>query len=285
MTENYIQAVERLLEIAIEEDIGPGDVTSDAIFPHDHESEAVLISKETGIFCGGEIIEYCYRKLDSSIKTVLLVPDGKKIKPGEIIGEIRGNTKKILSGERIVLNFIQRMSGIATMTARLVEIMEGSGTAILDTRKTLPGFRHLDKYAVKTGGGRNHRMGLYDMVMIKDNHIKAAGSISAAVKTIREAYGNRYRIEVETTDLNEVGEAVRAGADIIMLDNMDIPAMKESIGLIQGKAEIEVSGNITGERLAGLRDLDIDYISIGALTHSVTAFDLSMKITGSDPQS
>ncbi len=279
MSENYIQALERLLEIAIKEDIGPGDVTSNAIFPDDHESEAVLISKETGIFCGGEVLDYCYKKLDSSIKTVLPVPDGKKIKPGERIGEIRGNTKKILNGERIVLNFIQRMSGIATMTARFVKIMEGSGTAILDTRKTLPGFRHLDKYAVKTGGGRNHRMGLYDMVMIKDNHIKAAGSISAAVRRIRETYGSRYKVEVETTNLNEVGEAVRAGADIIMLDNMDIPAMKESIGLIQGKAKIEVSGNITGERLVQLKDLKIDYISIGALTHSVTAFDLSMKIS------
>jgi nicotinate-nucleotide pyrophosphorylase (carboxylating) len=280
VSENYLNALERLLKTAIEEDIGTGDVTSDAIFPEDHRSDAVIISKEKGVFCGGEVIRRCYEKIDRSINTVIRVPDGKKLEPGDKAAEIRGNTGNILRGERIVLNFIQRMSGIATMTARLVSIMEGSEIKILDTRKTLPGHRLLDKYAVKTGGGQNHRMGLYDMVMIKDNHIKAAGSISSAVETVRNAYDRHYRVEVETTNTEEVREAVSAGADIIMLDNMDIPEMRESIEIIHKKAEIEVSGNITGERLTELKELDIDYISIGALTHSVKAFDLSMKITG-----
>ncbi len=279
MSERYLKALERLLKMAMEEDIGTGDVTSDAIFPEGHQSEAVIISKEEGVFCGAEVIKHCYAKIDGSLRTEVRVPDGKKIEPGDRVAEIRGNTGNILRGERIILNFIQRMSGIATMTDRFVRIMEGSGIRILDTRKTIPGHRLLDKYAVKTGGGRNHRIGLYDMVMIKDNHIKAAGSISAAVDTIRKAYGSRYRVEVETTGREEVREAVSAGADIIMLDNMDLPAMRESIEIIKGRAEIEVSGNITGKRLAELKDLEIDYISIGALTHSVRAFDLSMKIT------
>jgi nicotinate-nucleotide pyrophosphorylase (carboxylating) len=280
VSENYLHALESILERAMEEDIGTGDVTSDAIFPGDHRSSAVIISKGKGTFCGGEVISRCYDKIDNSINIVIRVPDGEKIEPGDTVAEVRGNTGNILRGERIVLNFIQRMSGIATMTARFVALMEGSGIKILDTRKTLPGHRLLDKYAVKTGGGENHRMGLYDMVMIKDNHIKAAGSITSAVETVRNAYGRRYKVEVETTSPDEVREAVSAGADIIMLDNMDIPVMRESAEIIKGRAEIEVSGNITGERLTELKELDIDYISIGALTHSVKAFDLSMKITG-----
>jgi nicotinate-nucleotide pyrophosphorylase (carboxylating) len=280
VSENYLHALESILERAMEEDIGTGDVTSDAIFPGDHRSSAVIISKGKGTFCGGEVIRRCYDKIDNSINTVIRVPDGEKIEPGDTVAEVRGNTGNILRGERIVLNFIQRMSGIATMTARFVALMEGSGIKILDTRKTLPGHRLLDKYAVKTGGGENHRMGLYDMVMIKDNHIKAAGSITSAVETVRNTYDRRYKVEVETTSPDEVREAVSAGADIIMLDNMDIPVMRESAEIIKGRAEIEVSGNITGERLTELKELDIDYISIGALTHSVKAFDLSMKITG-----
>lgn len=279
MNESYLNGLKRLLDMAIKEDIGTGDITSDTIFPKDHQSEAVIISKEEGVFCGAKIIENCYKILDNSIQTVIHIPDGKNIGPGISVAEIRGSTRNILKGERIVLNFIQRMSGIATMTAGFVKMIEGSKIKILDTRKTLPGHRLLDKYAVKTGGGHNHRMGLYDMVMIKDNHIKAAGSISAAVDIIRKIYGSRFRIEVETTSVSEVSEAISAGADIIMLDNMDVPTIRASTGIINGKAEIEVSGNITGEKLVELKDLDISYVSIGALTHSVMAFDLSMKIT------
>jgi len=183
----------------------------------------------------------------------------------------------VLSGERTVLNFLQRMSGIATRTSRLVKILEGTGIRVLDTRKTLPGFRLLDKYAVRAGGGTNHRMGLYDMVMIKDNHIKAAGGITPAVKIIRAVHGDTYRVEVEASTADEANEAANAGADIIMLDNMTRPEMEKAVAVIAGRAEIEVSGNMDEDRLATLRGLGVQYVSIGALTHSVMAFDLSMK--------
>jgi nicotinate-nucleotide pyrophosphorylase (carboxylating) len=189
---------------------------------------------------------------------------------------VTGPTISVLSGERIVLNFIQRMTAIATRTAQIVSTLNGTDIKLLDTRKTLPGFRRLDKYAVKTGGGVNHRMGLYDMVMIKDNHIRAAGSIARAVQLVQKRYGARYMIEVETEGLEDVAEAVASGADIIMLDNMDVSTMKAAVDLINRKARIEISGNMTEDRIKEISGLDVDYISMGSLTHSVQAFDLSM---------
>ena len=188
-----------------------------------------------------------------------------------------GPVKSLLMGERTALNFLQRLCGIATRTHAVVRLLEGTGIEILDTRKTLPGFRLLDKYAVKAGGGRNHRMGLYDMVMIKDNHIKAAGSITAAVQKVRSVHDSRFSVEVEVTNQEETAEALNAGADIIMLDNMDREAMRAAIALIAGRARIEISGNMDEEKILALKDLKVDYISLGALTHSVTAFDLSLK--------
>ena len=274
-----IDDVEELILLALKEDIGDGDVTSEAIFTPADESRASIIAKEKGVFCGADMVKHVYSFIDPKIHVSALVPEGSAVAKGAAVLELEGPTAGLLSGERTALNFIQRMGGIATKTSRMVQILEGTGIRILDTRKTLPGFRLLDKYAVRAGGGTNHRMGLYDMVMIKDNHIKAAGSITAAVEIVRRKHGSTYRVEVETTTLDEVAEAVRAEADIIMLDNMDRETMEKAAGIISGKAKIELSGNMDEARLASLRGLAVDYVSIGALTHSVQALDMSMKFT------
>lgn len=269
--------IQSLVMLALSEDIGDGDITSNAIFDETEKSEAIILSKEKGIFCGGAIIKYIYEVIDPEIKIRLRLKDGNWLHPGDIAANIRGSTKKILLGERTVLNFIQRMCGIATRTHHLTSLLSGTKIKVLDTRKTAPGFRLLDKYAVRTGGGLNHRMGLYDMILIKDNHIKSAGSIREAVHRVRELYGNKYKVEVETTDLTEVKEALSSKADIIMLDNMNRTSIEKACQLIGKKAAIEVSGTIDEKKIKKIRDLKIDYISIGALTHSVRAFDLSMK--------
>ncbi len=266
-----------IIQLALKEDIGSGDVTSNAIFNGTEESEAVIFAKEEGILCGGDIIQLIYEVIDPGIEVYPEIKDGTQLKSGDIVAKISGSTKNILIGERTVLNFVQRMCGIATRTRNIRSLLEGTSITILDTRKTAPGLRLLDKYAVKTGGGVNHRMGLFDMVLIKDNHIKAAGGIREAVKRVKSSHGKKYRIEVETTNLDEVREALDSGADIIMLDNTDRETMQEACELIGGKAQIEISGNMDEEKIKGIIDLRIDYISIGALTHSVKAFDLSMR--------
>jgi len=270
--------VEMLIRLSISEDIAGGDITSLAIFKQGDTSHAAIVSKQQGVFCGSDMIRHVYEMIDSRVSVSQKANDGDIINNKETVTTISGPTVSVLSGERIALNFIQRMSGIATRTSNIVSLIKNTNIKLLDTRKTLPGFRILDKYAVKTGGGTNHRMGLYDMVMIKDNHIRAAGSVSRAVNMVRERYGARYIIEVEAANLDEVKEAAAIGADIIMLDNMDRPAMTAAVDLIDKKAKIEVSGNMNEERIKEIRDLDVDYISMGSLTHSVTAFDLSMEI-------
>jgi len=268
--------IETLIQLAISEDIGEGDITSRAIFGGGDVSKGVIAAKQRGIFCGVDVARIVYEIIDPAVSVTPLVRDGDEIAVQDRIIAVTGPTLSILSGERITLNFIQRMTAIATRTASVVSMLRGTNSKLLDTRKTLPGFRKLDKYAVKTGGGTNHRMGLYDMVMIKDNHIRAAGSIARAVELVRERYGTRYTVEVEAEDLGNVAEAVAAGADIIMLDNMDATMMKKAVGLIGKRARIEVSGNMDEKRIQEIAGLDVDYISMGALTHSVTAFDLSM---------
>ncbi|MDA3898970.1 MAG: carboxylating nicotinate-nucleotide diphosphorylase [Spirochaetes bacterium] len=269
--------IETLLRLAFEEDIHTGDVTGMAIFSENERSKAVVRAKESGIFCGGFMAGYVYSFLNSSVESHVRCTEGQSVVAGDTVLELEGPTIHLLGGERILLNFIQRMCGIATQTSRIVKLVEGSSIKILDTRKTLPGFRLLDKYAVAAGGGTNHRMGLYDMVMIKDNHIKSAGSIARAVELVRERWGTTYRVEVETTTEEEVREAVTAGADIIMLDNMNRQEMEQALELIDRSAEVEVSGNMSAKKIMEIRDLQVDYVSIGALTHSVEAFDLSMK--------
>ncbi len=274
LTKDHVRDIIRL---ALAEDLGRGDVTSDSIFTEKDTTDARIVAKQEGIYCGSPMIEYVYSELDNDIAITVNREEGGPVQPGDTVATITGSTRAILSGERTVLNFIQRMSGIATRTRHVVDLLQGTGIQILDTRKTAPGLRIPDKYAVACGGGSNHRMGLFDMVMIKDNHIRAAGGITAAVEMVRKKHGNTYQVEVETTTLEEVEEAVEAGADIIMLDNMDTNTMIEAVNTINGRARSEVSGNMDEKKILALRNIPVDYISMGGLTHSVTAFDLSMK--------
>lgn len=266
-----------VIQAAFKEDIGSCDVTSEAIFDGTEKCSAYITSKDSGIMCGGGILQFVFSELDPSISVSLKKEEGDLLNPGDIVAEIEGRTKIILMGERTALNFMQRMSGIATRTDKLMKILGGTNIKILDTRKTAPGLRLIDKYSVKTGGGENHRIGLFDMVLIKDNHIKAAGSITNAVDKVRGKWGSRYRIEIETTTLDEVKEAVALSPDVVMLDNMNKSTMADAIRIINKKSLIEISGNMDEEKLMMLKELDVDFISIGALTHSVRAFDFSMK--------
>lgn len=265
-----------LIELALEEDLDKnGDITSLAIFEDQNESY-FLLSKDEGIFCGADVVKKVFSKVDPNILVDLFFSDGDYIKKGDIIATITGNVSNILQGERTAINFISFLSGIASATNEIVKSNKSKAT-ILDTRKTLPGYRLLSKYAVLCGGAKNHRIGLYDMVMIKDNHIDAAGSISNAVKKVRDTWGNRYKIEVETRNIKEVELALDSNVDRIMLDNMDNQTMLQAISIIQGRCETEASGNMSIERLSSLSAIEIDYISFGSITHSVKAFDFSLR--------
>ena len=267
-----------IITMALHEDIGSGDITSLALFDEYQYACARISSKNDGIFCGGFLIEYIYHTIDPAISVTIYRNEGAAIKKDDVVCDIEGNVRALFSGERTVLNFLQRTCGIATRTARLVSLVSDTAIKILDTRKTVPGFRLLDKYAVFCGGGTNHRMGLFDMILIKDNHIKAAGGIQQAVMMVRQKYANRYTIEVEVETLNQVQEAVEAGVDIIMLDNMTKDTISLALSIINGKAKVEVSGNMDEHTLQEISDLPIDYVSVGALTHSVKAFDLTMRL-------
>ena len=272
------EAIKPVVDYALNEDIGSGDITTNSLIPLHLQARATMVAKSSGIVAGLPVAEYIFRTLNPDIIWKQFVQDGDSISKGEIILEISGSYRALLTGERLALNFLQRMSGLATMTNNCVQELEGSNTQILDTRKTVPGLRLLDKYAVLMGGGTNHRIGLYDMVLIKDNHIKIAGGITNAVAQIKKNVPSAIQIEVEVTNLQEVDEALATGADIIMLDNMSLQAMSESVKIIGGRAKVEASGNMTIERLREVAATGVDFISIGALTHSVTAFDISMNI-------
>ncbi|MFA6076294.1 MAG: carboxylating nicotinate-nucleotide diphosphorylase [Negativicutes bacterium] len=269
-----------LIQTSFHEDFGDfGDISVEAVFNDSDCTQAVLLSKADGVLAGVQAFELTFKTFDNSTHVVLHKKDGDKIFKGDVIAEVSGRTKTVLMGERTAINIIAFMSGIATQTALCVEAAKTSGHAlILDTRKTLPGWRRLSKYAVRCGGGSNHRMGLYDMVMLKDNHIDAAGGISAAVGATVNRWGNRFAIEVETRNLDEVRQAVEAHADWIMLDNMDNETMRQAVKIINGRAKVEASGNMTIERIAGVSATGVDFISIGSLTHSVEAFDFSLRI-------
>jgi nicotinate-nucleotide pyrophosphorylase (carboxylating) len=272
------KAIRPVIDYALNEDIGSGDITTNSLIPYDLQSKATMVAKSSGIIAGLEVAEYVFRTLSPAIVMKTFVKDGEQVEKGTVLLEVTGSYRALLTGERLALNFLQRMSGIATMTAACVKALAGYKTKILDTRKTVPGLRLLDKYAVLMGGGTNHRIGLYDMVLIKDNHIKVAGGITHAVVQIKQSIPATMKIEVETTTLDEVKEALGAGADIIMLDNMSSAAMAECVKIIGGRASVEASGNMTLERLKEVAATGVDFISIGALTHSVTAFDISMNI-------
>ena len=255
-----------------------GDITTNALIPENSRAVATLTMKANGIVSGLEIAGKVFSRLDKDIICTPYFKEGDKVSQGDVILKVEGNFRALLTAERTVLNILQRMSGIATATALYVKETEGTQTHLLDTRKTAPGMRILDKMAVKAGGGTNHRMGLYDLALIKDNHIKVAGSITRAVQQVRDHITPGVRIEVETTCIEEVKEALTSGADIIMLDNMSTSLMAEAVRLVDKKAETEASGNMTLGRIREVAATGVDYISVGALTHSVTALDISMNI-------
>jgi nicotinate-nucleotide pyrophosphorylase (carboxylating) len=272
------KALKPVIDFALNEDLGSGDITTNALIPVDLQAKATMVAKSSGVIAGLAVAEYVFKSLDKDIQWKTVFNDGGHVVKGDLILEVSGSYRALLSGERLALNFLQRMSGIATMTDNYKNQLAGSKVKILDTRKTVPGLRLLDKYAVRMGGGTNHRIGLYDMVLIKDNHIKVAGGITKAVAQIKKSIPDGFKIEVETTSIAEVNEALAAGADIIMLDNMDNNTMRECVKIINKQAKVEASGNMTIERLREVAETGVDFISIGALTHSVTALDISMNI-------
>ena len=262
---------------ALKEDITSEDISTNSVMPHYQLGEVELICKEDGVIAGLEVFRRVFELLDADTKVEFSVKDGDKVKNGQKLGVVRGNIRVLLSGERTALNFLQRMSGIATYTRTVADMLEGTNTKLLDTRKTTPGMRIFEKYAVKVGGGYNHRFNLSDGILLKDNHIGAAGGVKQAVAMAKEYAPFVRKIEIEVENLEMVKEALEAGADIIMLDNMSVEDMTKAVELCKGKAETECSGNVTKENVAKLTDIGVNYISSGALTHSSPILDLSLK--------
>lgn len=262
---------------ALKEDITSEDVSTNSVMPHPQAGEVDLICKEDGIICGLQVFERVFTLLDEKTTVEFLVQDGAEVHKGQLMAKVHGDIRTLLCGERTALNYLQRMSGIATYTHSVAELLKGTRIKLLDTRKTTPNNRIFEKYAVRIGGGNNHRYNLSDGVLLKDNHIGAAGGVKEAIAAAKEYAPFVRKIEVEVENLDMVKEAVEAGADIIMLDNMDTDALKEAIAYIDGRAEIEVSGNVTKENIARLTGLGVDYVSSGALTHSAPILDISLK--------
>ncbi|MCT4620883.1 MAG: carboxylating nicotinate-nucleotide diphosphorylase [Marinisporobacter sp.] len=270
--------VEKIIKNALIEDMNYGDTTTDLLIDDSSVSEAYMVAKESGVIAGLYVAERVFKLLDENIVFKVLKKDGTLVEKGEKISEIKGSTKNILKGERLALNLLQRMSGIASASRKYADLVKNYETRIVDTRKTTPNLRILEKYAVGVGGCYNHRFNLSDAVMIKDNHIKAVGSIKTAVRKIRENIPHTTKIEVEVTSLKELEEALDIGADIIMLDNMDLDNMKRAVEITKGRAILEASGNITLERIKDIATIGVDVISVGALTHSVKAMDISLMM-------
>lgn len=266
------------MRAALAEDIRAGDITTEATVPPDLRAEAEMTAKQAGVIAGLEVAALVFSLLDTAVEFIPRVGEGEAAEPGRCVAEVRGPARAILTGERVALNFLQHLSGVATRTRRFVELVAGTGAAITDTRKTTPGLRLLEKYAVRVGGGQNHRYALDDAILIKDNHIAAAGGIRAAVERARRRGGHTTVIEVETQNRAQVEEALAAGAGIIMLDNMSPAAMRECVALIAGRAVTEASGGVNEETIRAIAETGVDLISIGALTHSVTALDISLNI-------
>lgn len=268
---------DKLIQMALQEDITSEDISTNAVMPESRKGEVQLICKQEGIIAGLGIFSRVFELLDDTVEIDLKCQDGDKVKEGQLMAVLTGDIRVLLSGERVALNYLQRMSGIATYTASIARLLEGSKTKLLDTRKTTPNMRVFEKYAVKVGGGFNHRYNLSDGVLLKDNHIGAAGGVKQAVQMAKEYAPFVRKIEVEVENLDMVREAADAGADIIMLDNMSPEEMKEAVRMIAGRAETECSGNVTRENVERLVDIGVDYISSGALTHSAPILDISLK--------
>lgn len=263
---------------ALKEDINYIDVTTDYLIDDSLTATAKFISKDDGVICGANIAMRVFELLDKNISREVYINDGQNVKKGDVIALIKGSAKTLLKGERTALNLIQHLSGVATATNRYVELVKGTKASIADTRKTLPGLRSLQKYAVTVGGGKNHRYNLSDCAMIKDTHLDAYGSITNAVNALRKHLGHTVKIEVETTNLNEVKEALSVGAELIMLDNMSCDEMTQAVKLVDGNAVLEASGNVNDKTVRAIAETGVDIISVGAITHSVKCFDISMKI-------
>lgn len=270
--------VDNLIKTALLEDINYVDITTDYLIPEDQENEAKFLAKADGVLCGIEVALRVFTLIQPDFQYEVFIHDGEEVKKGDIIAKIKGKTRTILKGERTALNLLQHMSGISSMTNRIVKIVEGTNASIADTRKTLPGMRPLQKYAVTVGGGKNHRFNLSDAAMLKDNHVDAGGGITAAVTKLRTKLGHMAKVELEVRTLDELREALSVDVDVIMLDNMDNDTMREAVKIADGKALLEASGGITEETIRDVAETGVDIISIGALTHSVKAFDISLKI-------
>lgn len=276
---NEMQAlVGPIIERALSEDIGAGDVTTEAIVPPEMWLTGRFIAKEGGVVAGLEVVRWTFGRLDERVELAGLVADGDPVEAGQVVATVRGPGRVLLGGERVALNFLQRMSGIATLTRRLAEATAGTPAVILDTRKTAPGLRPLDKWAVRLGGGQNHRSGLYDMVLIKENHIAAAGGIARAVERVRANETRPLAVEVEVKNLAELQEALALNVDRIMLDNMSLEEMARAVQLAGGRTPLEASGNVSVETIAAIARTGVDYISAGMLTHSVRAMDISLLL-------
>lgn len=270
-------ALERIVHAALAEDVGAGDVTTDAIVAPDAIGPAELLAKEAGVVCGLDVAELTFLALDPDVRFEPLVSDGEVVQLPAVVARITGSKRAILTGERVALNFLGRLSGIATLTRRYVDAVEGTGASVLDTRKTTPGLRVLEKHAVACGGGRNHRFGLDDAVLIKDNHLRAAGSITAAVDHVRAA--SELPIEVECETLEQVGEALAVSVDAILLDNMTLAQLRDAVALTAGRSRLEASGGVNLDTIRAIAETGVDEISVGALTHSARSLDVSLELT------
>ena len=278
MKEGYLSPIDKIIDIALEEDLGPGDITTEALVDLSVKGEARLIAKEEIILAGIEVFSRVFSRLDPEIVVETKYRDGEAVSNGEDIGIVKGSMRGILSGERTALNFLQRLSGIATLTRKYVERTDSSNVRVIDTRKTTPGLRILEKYAVRRGGGFNHRFGLFDGILIKDNHIAVAGSIAKALARIKGRVPHTLRIEVEVEDIKGVEEAIGAGADAILLDNMSLKEMREAVSIAGGRVLLEASGGITLESIEEVSKTGIDLISVGAITHSARSVDISLEV-------
>lgn len=271
------QEFDPIIDAALREDMPEGDITSESIIPADARSEAIFLAKEDGILAGLAVARRVFEKIDSAVEFTGKIQDGAAFHKSDILARLKGPTIALLKGERTALNFLQHLSGVATATRRFVDAVAGTKAKILDTRKTTPGLRLLEKYAVKAGGGTNHRLSLSDMVLIKDNHLRHVGSVAEAVRRARAAAKPGVRIEVEAADLSQVRDALAAGADMIMLDNMTLEMMSEAVTLSAGRVPLEASGNMSLDRVRAVAETGVDYISVGALTHSARAVDISLE--------
>ena len=273
-----LDKVKDIVRRALDEDVGSGDVTTNIVVPRDTTALGIITSKGDGILCGIGVAGMVYEEIDKKLEFEKLMEDGAPLSYGAACARLMGRARSCLTGERVALNLLQRMSGVSTLTAEYVRAVEGTGAVIMDTRKTMPGLRILDKYAVSVGGGKNHRYGLYDMVLVKSNHLEPAGGLEAAVKKVKEANGGGIRIEVEVSNLRDLVKALDAGGDRIMLDNMRVMDMEKAVKMAAGRVKLEASGGVNLANVKKVAATGVDYISVGALTHSACAVDMSLRL-------